>query len=117
MSRRKRAYLPGVVFHITARAHCKEPYFSPALRDAMVNIIARGLRRSDALLIAWVILSNHYHLVVRQGVAPLAQLIQPINREIALAVQRAQRRKGHVFERRFFAKPCIDADQMREMIV
>jgi putative transposase len=116
--RTKRPYLPGVVFHITTRAHCREPYFEdPALRDFIVNVIARALRKTDAQLIAHTIMQNHYHLVVHHGVAPLAQLLQPINREVALAVQRKFQRRGYVFERRFRAKPCVDAAQLREMIV
>src|SRR5687767_2034783 len=117
MPRRKRSYLPGGAFHIYARTHRKEKWFDEELRDVIVSIIARALPRSDADLMAWSIMPNHYHLVIQQGIAPIAQLIQPINREIALAVHRKQRRKGHVFERRFFAKSCIDADQLREWIM
>ncbi|HSL70926.1 MAG TPA: hypothetical protein VK864_11835, partial [Longimicrobiales bacterium] len=118
MSRRKRLYLPGCVFHITARAHCKLGYFKrPELRDEILAIIASAVPRSDAHVLAHAVLPNHYHIVVKQGFAPLAQLLQPINRQIALLMQRVQKRKGYVFERRFFAKPCLDADQMRELIV
>lgn len=117
MGRRKREYLPGAVFHITARSHCKEHIFDVDLRDVMVSIIARRLPLTDAELIAFAIMSNHYHLVIKQGNAPIAQLMQPINREIALAVQRKYRRQGHVFGGPFFAKPCVGPEQMREMII
>jgi REP element-mobilizing transposase RayT len=109
--------LPGAAFHITARVHRKERCFDDDLRDVIVSIIARALPRSDAQLLAWSIMPNHYHLVVRQGTAPLSQLLQPINREIALSVHRKQRRKGYVFERRFFSKPSLDADQLRDAII
>jgi REP element-mobilizing transposase RayT len=116
--RRNRSYLPGVGFHLMARTHCKEHYFEKAeLRDEITAIIGRCIPRSDAKVIAFTIMSNHYHMIVRQGMAPLAQLMQPINREIALAVQRDQKRKGHVFQGRFRAKGCINAEQMREWIV
>jgi putative transposase len=87
------------------------------VRDEIDRIIARSLGRCDARLIAHAVLSNHYHIIIRQGVAPLSQLMQPINREIALVVQRDQKRKGHVFQGRFRAKSCVDADQLREWIV
>jgi REP element-mobilizing transposase RayT len=117
MGRTKRLYMPGAVFHITARTHCGEGYFHEAIRDELVDIIARSARRSDALIIAYAIMPNHYHLVVQQQQASLAQLVQAISRRIALAVQRDQRRKGSVFGSRFHAKPCADARHMREMIV
>jgi REP element-mobilizing transposase RayT len=115
--RKPRPYLPGAVFHLTARTQGKEHWFDEPMRDQIVAIIADALPRTDAQLLAYVIMSNHLHLVVRQGIAPLAQLMQPICRRTALAVQRAHQRKGHVFEGRYRVVQCADEKHVRNAIV
>jgi REP element-mobilizing transposase RayT len=95
----------------------KEHWFDEAMRDQIVAIIATSQQRSDAQLTAYVVMSNHFHLVIRQGIAPLAQLMHPICRRIALAVKRANGREGHIFERRFRDRPCHDPDHLRNAIV
>jgi hypothetical protein len=67
-------------------------------------------------MIAYVVMGNHYHLIVHQGAAPLARLMQPINERIALMLQRRLRRGGHIFERRYQASPCADPDYLRHAI-
>jgi hypothetical protein len=78
------------------------------MRDQIVSIIASSVPRSDALLLAYVVMTNHLHLVLRQGINPLAQFMHPVCRRTALAVQSATGRKGHILERPFRDKPCLD---------
>lgn len=59
---------------------------------------------------------NHLHLLVQQGNAPLARLMQPLLRRVALLIQHTHGIEGHVFERRFRDKPCPDADYARNAI-
>ncbi len=118
MSRSRRPYLPGTAFHIAARTIGHEPWFSDvAVSSRIVSIIGMALTRTDARLLAYAIMPNHLHLIVHQRSAPLAQLMQPICRQSALVVQQAKKREGYIFERRFRAKPCVDADHLREAIV
>lgn len=118
MSRRKRSHLPGTVFHLTSRTHRKELLFlNDALRDDIVDIIDKSLTRSDASLIAFTIMPNHLHVVVRQGDAPLSQLMHPLCRGVARASQRRLKLKGHIFGDRFHDKECSGADHLREIVV
>lgn len=72
---------------------------------------------SDVHLLAFVIMPNHLHLVLRQGVLPLSRFMQPLLRRIALHVQRAHGREGYVFERRYRERSCGDPDYLRNAIV
>jgi REP element-mobilizing transposase RayT len=116
MPRRKRSYLPGGAFHITACTHSGEFWFEE-LRSEIVDIIALALMRTDALLLAFAIMSNHIHLVVRQGSSPLAHLMQPVGQRIAYAVHRRHRRKGYVLDYRYFDTPCSDEAHLRNAIM
>lgn len=116
MPRTHRSHLPGAVFHLTARTQGHEPWFTGDVRDRIVEFTASVLRVSDYSLLAYAVMSNHLHLLVRQGESRLDRVMQPLLRRIALVVQRTHGLTGHVFERRFRDHVCHDADHTRATI-
>lgn len=116
MSRNPRDHLPGVAFHITARVQLRSPWFL-GLESDVEEVILEGVNTSDATLLAYAVMSNHFHIVLRQEARPLGWIMQPIMRRIAIRVQRKLGIGGHVFERRFRSSPCRDADYARAAIV
>lgn len=117
MARRRRSYLPGAVFHLTARTQGHEPWFSEPLRSRITEYIAAAIIRTDALLLAFAIMPNHLHLVIRQGDQPLTELMQPLLRRTALLVQRSRGIEGHVLERPYRDRACLDPKYVRNAIV
>jgi REP element-mobilizing transposase RayT len=117
MSRRRRPHLPNSAFHLATRLHRSEALFEPELRTAAVTVIRQELAFTDLELLAYAIMPNHLHLVVRQGEHRLAAFMQPVLRRIALLVQRRHERLGHVFERRFRDTACADPEHLRNAIV
>jgi REP element-mobilizing transposase RayT len=90
--------------------------FTPALRSRIVQLLGQKLERSDARLLAYVIMSNHLHVVVIQGAQRLERLMQPWLRSVALATHRAHGTEGHVFERRFRDRVCHTPEHVRNAI-
>lgn len=117
MSRSFRPHMPGLAFHITARTQGEEPWFVERLRGTIDRYIVEGVTSSDSMLLARTVMPNHFHIVVRQGTRSLGWVMQPIMRRVALLIQRAYEKKGHVFERRFRAVACENADHLRRAIV
>ena len=95
-----RPNLPGMPFHLISRTIGREPWLA-TFRDQIVSMFAFAFAHTDARLHAYIIMNNHFHLIVRQGLKPLAALMQPLCRKIALRTQRLHSREGHIFERRF----------------
>jgi hypothetical protein len=59
---------------------------------------------------------NHLHLVIHQGDWPLERTMQPLLRRIAGLVHRRHGTEGHVFERRFHDRPCLDPVHARNTL-
>jgi REP element-mobilizing transposase RayT len=116
MPRRHRNYQPGAIFHLTARTLGREKWFDQHMRDRIVDIIRSAQLRSDAKLLAYVVMTNHLHLLIQQGSNPLSKLMQPICRRIALLVQLEQNRCGYIFERRFRDHTCRTPARVRRTI-
>jgi REP element-mobilizing transposase RayT len=115
MGRSLRPYLPGVIFHLTARVHDRERLLI-GLQAPIAGLIRSSAASAGARLVAYVVMSNHLHVLAVQGRRPLGDLMQPLLRRSALLVQKACGRSGHVFERRFAAKACLDAEYMRNAV-
>jgi REP element-mobilizing transposase RayT len=115
MSRCHRPNLPGVPFHVTARIQNREPFFR-GLERQIVHLIRECAPAGDVRLVAHAVMPNHLHLVVFQGGHPLGWYMQRLLRRIALMVIRSRNRQGHVFERRYYSAPCLDATYFRNAI-
>ena len=116
MARRSRLNCPGMPFHVTARLQGRECLFL-GIEQSVVRVIAETKERSDAQVLAYAVMPNHLHLIVVQGKKQLGAFMQVLLRRAALLVQRTHGREGHVFERRYHAAACADAEYFRTAIV
>lgn len=117
MGRRKRPHAPGMVFHLTSRLNGREPLFVTGLRQDVVALIRRMMCRTDAGLLAYSVMPNHLHVLLRQGHSTLGSVMQPLMRRIALRVQAAHGLEGRVFERRYRDRLCASPDHVREALM
>ena len=67
------------------------------------------LQRSESQCMAWAVMSNHYHLLIRVGCKPLAKLMAPLLGGYAGYYNRRHHRCGYVFQNRYKSILC-DAD-------
>ena len=66
MPRSPRQIAAGVCFHVLNRGNGRQALFhKPADYDAFVAILAEAVRRHEVDLFAWVVMPNHWHLVLR----------------------------------------------------
>lgn len=109
--------MPGVVFHLNARTQDGKPRFGPSVRFRIRELIGDAVGASDARLLAYAVMSNHLHLVLQQGRWSLGRVMQPLLRRVALLMHSLDGTQGHVFERPFHDRACMDPHHVRNAIV
>lgn len=117
MGRTRRPYLPGAVFHLTARTLNKERLFTPQVRSGALADLVKVTPASKCRVLAVAVMSNHLHLVVQQGKLPLAALMQPFLRRLARRTQRTHGLEGPIFWRHYGAVACLNPWHARNAIV
>jgi REP element-mobilizing transposase RayT len=108
--------MPGAVFHITARTQGRVDWFDPWMKNYVREAMAIVQPHTDAKLRAFVVMSNHLHLVLQQGNAPLCSFMQPLLTRVALAVKRRNECDGHVFGRTYWDCFCDDIAYLTALI-
>ncbi|MDT9002491.1 transposase [Paucibacter sp. APW11] len=104
MTRPLRIEFPGAVYHVTARGNRREPIFeSDDDRTLLLGVVGKTMKRFDAVMLAYCLMGNHYHLVLGTRQANLSALMQQLNGIYTQAFNRRHGKVGHVFQGRFKA--------------
>jgi putative transposase len=105
MARPLRIVFPGALYHVTARSQERRPLFvDDSDRERMIEQLAKSLQRYQGRLYAYVLMSNHYHLLVETPGGNLSRLMQHLNTSYTVYFNRRHRRHGHLLEGRFQAR-------------
>ena len=76
MARPLRIEFPGTLYHVTSRGDRRESIFSDdENRVALLGIVAQGLERFDAQMLAYCLMGNHYHFVLHTRCANLSRAV------------------------------------------
>lgn len=87
------------------------------LRSEIADLIVRMVGRTDADLLAYAVMPNHLHILLRQGQLELSAVMQPLLRRVAHRVQTWHRFEGAVVERRYRDRPCASPGHVREALL
>jgi len=113
MPRPPRDNIAGAVYHITARGNNFESIFSDdADRYVYLQILATTLRRFSIRLYAYVLMTNHVHLLLETLQPNISVTIHQLHGTYAKYVNRRHGRWGHLFGQRFFSKIITDDDHL-----
>lgn len=102
MARPLRIEFPGAVYHVTSRGDRREPIFeNDEDRRSFLNVVAQATERFDAVILAYCLMDNHYHLVIHTRRGNLSRLMQQLNGVYTQMYNRRHSKVGHLFQGRF----------------
>ncbi len=103
MSRPLRLLYPGALYHITRGNERKEIFRTDHDRDAFLVILAQATERYRLILHAYVLMNNHYHLLMETKEENLPLAMRHLNGLYTSYFNRTHRRVGHLFQGRYKA--------------
>ena len=102
MARPLRIEFPGALYHVTSRGNEKRPIVrSNRDREAFLRFLGETATRFNWSLTAWVLMTNHFHLVIQTREANLSAGMHWLNGSYAGWYNHARQRSGHLFQGRF----------------
>lgn len=102
MARPLRIEFPGATHHVTSRGNERRDIFrSDDDRLAFLGFLAEASRRFGWSLTAWVLMSNHFHLVIQTPQPNLSRGMHWLNTSYVSWFNARHKRAGHLFQGRF----------------
>jgi REP element-mobilizing transposase RayT len=111
MARPLRIDVPGGIAHVTARGNNQRAIFPTAEhRDRFVATLQRVVERYAWVCHAYVVMDNHYHLLLETPLPNLSLGMRQLNGLYAQWINRRHNTSGHVFGGRF-KSISVDSDE------
>lgn len=104
MARPLRIEYPGAFYHVTSRGNEQKDVFkSQKDREKFLDYLASATQRYGAVLHAYCLMSNHYHLLLETPDGNLSQIMRHINGAYTTYFNVKRKRAGHLFQGRYKA--------------
>ncbi|MFC1816595.1 transposase [Thermodesulfobacteriota bacterium] len=104
MARPLRIAFPGAFYHVTARGNERKAVFK-SIRDRQkfLEYLETATARYNALIHAYCLMDNHYHLLLETPSGNLPQIMRHINGAYTTYFNVKRARAGHLFQGRYKA--------------
>lgn len=111
MTRPLRIQYPGAFYHITSRGNDRKDIFSDDKdRKKFLSYLQSSHERYSAVIHAYCLMSNHYHILLETPQGNLSQIIRHINGAYTIYFNSRHKRSGHLFQGRY-KSILIEADE------
>lgn len=109
MPRRLRIEYPGAIYHVMARGNARQDIVQDDDdRTRLRDDLARATGCFEWELVAYVLMSNHFHLLLKTPRPNLGRGMQRLLSAYSLWNGRRRRRPGHLFQGRYRAESIED---------
>jgi putative transposase len=107
MPRKPRIEYSGAFYHVITRGNQKQKIFKDIPDyEKYLQLLVSYKQRRHFHLYAYVLMSNHLHLLIETQDIPLSKILQGINQSYTLFFNRKYRTVGHLFQGRYKAILC-----------
>ena len=117
MARKPRIEFEGAFYHVVTRGNQRQKIFKDK-SDFLkyLEILTSYKNRYNYFLYAYVLMSNHIHLLVETQKNPLSKILQGINQSYTVYFNRKYKTVGHLFQGRYKAIICDKEEYLLSLI-
>lgn len=102
MARQRRIEIVDFTYHVWTHGIDELPIFKTTVeKDRMLTYLREEVEFSNWTCLSYVVMTTHYHLVLRLNEETLSSGLKRLNGRFAQWFNRERGRRGHVFESRF----------------
>jgi len=117
MPRQARIDAPGALHHIIIRGIERKGIFQDEKdREDFLERLSSLLREMATPCYAWSLMTNHVHLLLRTGTAPIASIMRRLLTGYAVRFNRRHRRYGHLFQNRYKSVLCEEDRYLMQLV-
>ena len=117
MPRKARLCPPGTFHHVMARGIEGRDIFSDTDDcGKFLDYLSTGILRTGFKCYAWVLMSNHYHLLLRVNEKHLSELMRRLNAGYAQYYSKKYKRRGYLFQDRYKSQVTQDQGYVENLI-
>jgi len=117
MARKPRVEFEGAFYHVIARGNQRQDIFRDDKdRTTYLGRVEHYRKRRDFKLYAYVLMSNHVHLLIETQRIPLSKIMQGIQFTYTQYYNRRHRTVGHLFQGRYKAILCDRESYLLELV-
>ena len=117
MPRQARIDAPGALHHIICRGiERRKIFFDDHDRNSFLTRLGTVLLKTSTQCFAWSLLPNHFHLLLRTGICPIAAVMERVLTGYAGDFNRRHNRHGHLFQNRYKSILCQTDPYLLELV-
>lgn len=116
MSRPLRIEHDNACYHVTARGNRRSTIFrSDSDRLTWLAMLGETCKRFDFVVLAYCLMGNHFHLVIRTRKGQLSRGMRYLNSNYSQYFNRQHDLVGHVLQGRYHAILCQESEYLAEL--
>ena len=117
MARKPRVEYAGAFYHVICRGNQRQVIFrSDADREYYLERLEEYRQRYGFNVYAYVLMSNHVHLLLETGKVPLSKIMQGLQLRYTGYYNRKYKKVGHLFQGRYKAILCDRQAYLLELV-
>lgn len=117
MPRQARLDAPGTLHHVMIRGIAGDQIFKGDQdRQDFITRTGQVAQETGTRVLAWVLMSNHVHLLFFSGPSGISKFMRRILTGYAQGYNRRHRRSGHLFQNRYKSIVCEEDTYLLELV-